>query len=78
MHADALVYEDGDPVAIGHPEGDVVKRLRPHPRQDNDALLPGVDRSPQLLLVYSSGGFWTLCSVAYSSVSLLITSAPSP
>jgi hypothetical protein len=26
----------------------------------------------------SSGGFWTLCSVAYSSTSLLITSAPSP
>ena len=27
---------------------------------------------------WSSGGFWTLCSVAYSSTSLLITSAPSP
>ena len=27
---------------------------------------------------YSSGWFWTLCSVAYSSVSLLITSMPSP
>src|SRR6476659_5377738 len=26
---------------------------------------------------YSSGSFWTLCSVAYSSVRLLITSAPS-
>src|SRR4051794_26828 len=27
---------------------------------------------------YSMGSFWTLCSVAYSFVSLLITSAPSP
>ena len=27
---------------------------------------------------WSSGGFWTSCSVAYSSTSLLITSAPSP
>jgi Tol biopolymer transport system component len=27
---------------------------------------------------YSRGGFWTLCSVAYSSVSLFTTSAPSP
>src|SRR5437868_6546174 len=196
VHPDALGQEVGDPVAVGHPEGDVVERLRPHAGQDNGPLLPGVDCSLKLLLVhlrairdvlalglvvelllgaaalaprarpepasaarrdvttrrarrlsrfagtrpllvdrpgsdllgplrraallllalldvlvlafalvapgslrhadpssvgshgtcpggrvlclYSSGGFWTLCSVAYSSVSLLITSAPSP
>ena len=66
-------------VGVQHVEGveggklvKVVGHIDPNPYSPGT---PGVRFAGAL---YSSGSFWTLCAVAYSSVSVFTTSIPSP
>ena len=66
------------PDALG-PVGGAVGRGAGHPLRMRRFPAPEARRElREPRYRWSSGGFWTLCSVAYSSTSLLITSAPSP
>jgi len=69
----------GDRADIGRPVGRVSWLLRRTPlRVPRGPAEQAGTKLRELGYRVSSGGFWTLCSVAYSSTSVLITSAPSP
>ena len=68
VHAEMRGDELGDRLAVGDPVRDVVELRRVHD-------LDGTRQGPRY--AWSSGVFWTLCSVAYASVSWFTTSMPS-
>ena len=70
VHAKLRSRDGRDSVAVGDPERDVVQTQRAdwHRR-----LIPLQPRAKTLR--YAIGSFWTLCSVAYASVSELIVAA---
>jgi hypothetical protein len=62
-------------VGVGGPPRQLELLVRFEPAPLPRQLQPALER---LVDQVSSGGFWTLCSVAYSFVSWLTTSKPSP